>query len=49
MYSVEDEESKVEREDKLDDVMGSQSNDLSCQERLDIYVEQSQEGITTGL
>ena len=41
IYSVEDEESEVEREDILDDVMESHSNNLSFQERLNNYVEKS--------
>jgi len=38
---VEDEESVVERENILDDIMESQSNNLSFQESLNNYVEQS--------
>ena len=38
---MEDEESAVERENILDDIMESQSNNLSFQESLNNYVEQS--------
>ena len=38
---MEDEESEVEKEDIRDDVMESQSNNLSFQERLGNDVEQS--------
>ena len=38
---MEDEESVVERENILDDIMESQSNNLSFQESLNNYVEQS--------
>ena len=41
MYSVEDEESDVEIEDILDDVIESLSNNLPFHERLDSYVEKS--------